>query len=71
MFMALPVLIATGLFLYFPGVFNLIGLTSLVWVDVIHLVLGYFLTIFMVIHIYFCTIGHTATSNFRRIINRA
>ncbi|MHC1708486.1 MAG: cytochrome b/b6 domain-containing protein [Bacteroidales bacterium] len=69
MYMMLPLLIASGLFLYFPGVFNLIGLTSLMLVDVIHIILGYFLSIFMVIHIYFCTIGHTATSNFKSMIN--
>ena len=69
LYMMLPIMIASGLFLYFPGVFNLLGLTSLMLVDVIHITLSYFLSIFMVIHIYFCTIGHTATSNFKSMIS--
>ncbi|MCX6271473.1 MAG: cytochrome b/b6 domain-containing protein [Bacteroidetes bacterium] len=69
MYLGIPLMIITGLTLYFPAVFNLIGLTSLVISDLIHILLGYFLSIFMVIHVYFCTIGHTVTSNFKSMLN--
>ncbi len=69
MYMLLPVLILTGLSLFFPSIFNLLGIKSLIYADILHIALGYFLSIFMVIHIYFCTIGHTVTSNFKSMIN--
>ena len=69
MYFGVPVMIITGLTLYFPAVFNTLGLTSLVVSDWIHIVVGYCLSIFMVIHIYFCTIGATVTANFKSMIN--
>ncbi|HRY33246.1 MAG TPA: cytochrome b/b6 domain-containing protein [Bacteroidales bacterium] len=69
MYLLLPILIITGLALYFPQIFDYIGLQSLVIADMIHIAIGYFLSIFMVIHIYFCTVGHTMTSNFKSMLN--
>lgn len=69
MYFGMPVLIITGLALFFPQIFDLIGLGSLIIADVVHVLMGIILTMFMLIHIYFSTFGHTITSNFKSIVN--
>jgi thiosulfate reductase cytochrome b subunit len=68
MYFAVPLMIVSGLALYWPKVFNLLGLGSLILMDVIHVIMGVFLTIFMAIHIYICTLGHSPLSNFKSMI---
>lgn len=69
MYMGMPVIILTGLALFFPQVFDLLGLGSLIVADVIHVLMGIVLTMFMLIHLYFSTFGRTMFSNFKSIIN--
>ncbi len=68
MYVGLPILIITGLALFFPKVFDVIGVGSLIIADVIHVLMGIILTMFVLIHVYFSTIGTTLTSNFKSII---
>lgn len=68
MYIAVPLMIITGLALYWPKIFNLLGLGSLIIMDVIHVIAGVFLTIFMAIHIYICTLGHSPLSNFKSMV---
>jgi thiosulfate reductase cytochrome b subunit len=37
--------------------------------DLVHIIVGFFLSVFMVIHIYLCTIGKPAGTNFRAIMS--
>lgn len=68
MYFGLPVLIISGLLLYFPDIFDLVGVEKLILADIIHVLAGIVLTMFMLVHVYFCTFGHTLTSNFKSII---
>ncbi len=68
MYIGMPILIITGLSLFFPEIFNLLGVGSLIVADVIHVLMGIVLTMFMLIHVYFSTFGHTVTSNFKSIV---
>jgi len=71
MYILVPLSILSGLGLLYPEIplKNFLGISGLDWTDLIHLFVGFFITIFMCIHIYFCTIGKTPTSNFRSIID--
>jgi thiosulfate reductase cytochrome b subunit len=71
MYSFLPLLIITGLGLLFPEVIisKVFGISGIHLTDLIHIITGFVLSVFMIIHIYFCTIGKTASSNFKSMIN--
>ena len=71
MYVILPLVILSGLGLLYPEITvnSLIGISGLDYTDLLHLFCGFMVTIFMCIHIYFCTFGKTAISNFKSIIN--
>jgi len=67
MFLIMPLIILTGLLVLFPEytpqfVLNWGGIAPIV---LVHFLVGVFLTLFMVGHIYLGTTGETLTSNFR------
>jgi thiosulfate reductase cytochrome b subunit len=71
MYAFVPIMIISGLGLLFPDIIvsRVFGISGIHLTDLIHIISGFVLSVFMVIHIYFCTIGKTATSNFRSMIN--
>ncbi len=71
MYLLLPLIIITGLGLLFPELTLtvLFGKSGIWLTDLFHQFLGFFLTIFWLIHLYFCTVGKTATSNFKSMID--
>ncbi len=71
MYMFLPVIIFSGLGLFFPEILpnNIIGINGIHFTDLLHIISGFVLSVFMVIHIYFCTFGKTPLSNFKSMIN--
>ncbi|MBM3436660.1 MAG: cytochrome B, partial [Bacteroidetes bacterium] len=71
MYSIVPLLIISGLGLLFPEIIlsKVLGMTGIHLIDLIHIISGYVLSIFLIIHVYFCTIGKTATSNFRSMVN--
>jgi thiosulfate reductase cytochrome b subunit len=72
MYILVPVVFTTGWFMMYPDVFlptRIIGFSGLHLTDLLHIIVGFIITIFMFIHIYFCTIGKTPVSNFRSMIN--
>ena len=70
MYFGMPVLIISGIVLLFPelAVENIFGMSGLVLNDVLHITVGFLLSIFMIIHIYTCTLGARPTSLFRGMI---
>jgi len=71
MYAGMPVLIISGIVLLFPelAITNFFGLSGLVLNDVLHIASGFFLSIFMVIHIYTCTLGAKPSSLFWGMIS--
>lgn len=59
MYLALPLLIISGIGLLFPEITvrSFFGVSGLIYTDILHITMGFFLSIFMVIHIYTCTLG--------------
>lgn len=71
MYMAIPLLIISGIGLLFPEITitRFFGASGLVLTDILHITMGFFLSIFMIIHIYTCTLGSTPTSLFWSMIS--
>jgi thiosulfate reductase cytochrome b subunit len=72
MYFLIPVVFITGWAMMYPDVFiptKFIGLSGLHLTDLVHIFMGFMISLFMFIHIYFCTIGKTPVSNFKGIIN--
>ncbi len=66
MYVALPLLIISGLGLLFPEITikNFLGVSGLIYTDMLHITMGFFLSVFMLIHIYTCTLGAKPSSLF-------
>jgi thiosulfate reductase cytochrome b subunit len=70
MYLAIPLLIISGIGLLFPEITinTFFGISGLIITDILHITMGFFLSLFMIIHIYTCTLGSKPTSLFRGII---
>lgn len=70
MYVAVPLVIISGIGLLFPGitVTGLFGISGMIYTVILHITMGFFLSIFMIIHIYTCTLGSKPTSLFRGMI---
>jgi len=70
MYVAFPLLIISGLGLMFPETIinRFLGISGLILTDILHITMGFFLTLFMIIHIYICTLGARPSSLFKSII---
>jgi thiosulfate reductase cytochrome b subunit len=71
MYVFLPFIFITGWAMIFPGVIvnKVFGTSGFFLTDIVHVIFTFLGTVFMVIHIYFCTIGKTAISNFKSMLN--
>lgn len=70
MYLSMPIVIITGLMLLFPDylLHDLFGTFALHFTDIVHVIIGFIISLFMIVHLYFCTIGKSPLSNFRSII---
>lgn len=71
MYFGMPVLIISGLLLMFPEristtIFNISGL---LFYDTLHIVIGFVLSIFLLIHLYTCTLGDKPGTLFKSMVN--
>ncbi len=71
MYIFMPIIIVTGIALFFPDMLpnKILGISGIHFIDLLHIITGFTLSIFMVLHIYFCTIGKTPLANFKSMIN--
>ena len=71
MYVAIPLLIISGIGLLLPEITitTFFGISGLILTDILHITMGFFLSIFMVIHIYTCTLGARPTSLFWGMIS--
>jgi len=71
MYIAFPLLIISGLGLMFPEtVLNrFLGISGLILTDILHITMGFCLSLFMLIHIYTCTLGSKPTSLFKSMLS--
>lgn len=71
MYVSVPLVIITGLMLLYPEylLHDIFGNRSIHFTDILHVIIGFVISIFMFIHIYFCTIGTRPWTNFMSMFN--
>ena len=71
MYLAVPILIITGFALLFPEIIveKIYNLSGVLITAVAHSAMGFFVSIFLVIHIYVSSIGKSPLENFKSIVN--
>jgi thiosulfate reductase cytochrome b subunit len=71
MYLCMPLIIITGLGLLFPEtvVMNIFGISGLALTAYGHQVIGFVLSIFLLVHLYTCTLGDKPGTLFRSMIN--
>jgi thiosulfate reductase cytochrome b subunit len=70
MYVALPLIIISGFGLLFPEtvINRFFGISGLIITDILHITMGFCLSVFLIVHIYTCTLGARPFSLFRGII---
>jgi thiosulfate reductase cytochrome b subunit len=70
MYIGLPIVVITGFGLLFPEIIvaGIFGVNGLVLTALVHVIMGFLLSIFMIVHIYLCTMGASPKHNFRAIV---
>jgi len=71
MYFGMPLLIFSGIALMFPDLiaYRIFNIDGLVFYDVLHIIVGFVLSMFLVIHIYTCTLGDKPGTLFKSMIN--
>ncbi len=71
MFIFVPVICLTGLAMLFPQLIveKVFGMPGIVLTDLFHIMTGFLGSMFMIIHIYFCTIGAKPAASFKSMID--
>jgi thiosulfate reductase cytochrome b subunit len=68
----MPFVIITGWAMIFPELIfvnKIFGTSGLHVTDLVHIMMGFILSLFMFVHIYLCTIGKPAGSHFRAMLS--
>lgn len=70
MYFFMPVMIITGLALMYPEMIisEFYGVSGVFLTALLHTISGFLLTVFMLIHVYFSTMGKTPISNFKSMV---
>lgn len=70
MYLAVPLVIISGFGLLFPEMVasRFFGVSGMILTDLLHITMGFFLSLFLIIHVYTCTLGSKPTSLFRGMI---
>ena len=71
MYILLPIIMLSGWALLYPDVIpvRLFRLSGLHLIDLLHITAALLISMFMFIHIYFCTIGKSPLSNFKSLLD--
>lgn len=71
MYVAIPLIIISGIGLFIPEITvnKFFGVSGLILTDILHITMGFFLSVFVIIHIYTCTLGAKPTSLFWGMIS--
>jgi thiosulfate reductase cytochrome b subunit len=71
MYVAFPLIIISGLGMLFPEtvINRFFGISGLILTDILHITMGFLISVFMIIHIYTCTLGARPTSLFKSIVS--
>jgi thiosulfate reductase cytochrome b subunit len=70
MYLFMPIMFLSGWMLLFPGSIPLLvlGVNGITFTVVVHLIVSFIVTLFLVVHVYMCTLGASFTSDFKEMI---
>jgi thiosulfate reductase cytochrome b subunit len=70
MYLFMPLLFITGWALLFPETIwlNVFGVSGIFLTALLHIVMGFVISVFLLVHVYFCTFGATASATFKSMI---
>ena len=71
MYFGMPLLIFSGIALMVPDLiaYHVFKVSGLIFYDVLHIVVGFVLSIFLLIHLYTCTLGDKPGTLFKSMVN--
>jgi thiosulfate reductase cytochrome b subunit len=72
LYLIVPVIIISGWALLLPELIfidKIFGTSGIHFTDLLHIISGFILSVFMVVHIYFCTLTKVPGASFRAMIN--
>lgn len=72
LYFLMPLIFITGWALIFPNVIfidKIFGTSSIHFTDLVHIIVGFILSLFLFVHVYLCTIGKPASSHFRAMLS--
>jgi thiosulfate reductase cytochrome b subunit len=71
MYLLVPLVFITGWAMLYPSVIltKFLGFSGIQLTDFLHVFTAFLIVLFLMIHVYFCTVGSTFTSNFKSMIN--
>jgi len=71
MYFGMPLLIISGIALMVPDLiaYKVFNVSGLIFYDVLHIVVGFVLSVFLLIHLYTCTLGDKPGTLFKSMIN--
>jgi len=71
MYLAVPAVIISGIALLFPEIIieNVYNLSGIFVTAIFHSALGFFISVFLLIHVYVATIGKSPLENFKSIVS--
>jgi thiosulfate reductase cytochrome b subunit len=72
LYFMMPLVIITGWAMIFPEMIflnKIFGTSGLHFTDLVHILMGFVLSLFMFVHIYLCTIGKPAGTHFRAMMS--
>jgi thiosulfate reductase cytochrome b subunit len=71
MYVLLPLIFITGAGMFFPElvVSRVFGISGLFLTDLIHIQVGFIISMFMIVHIYFCLLGTNLFASFKSMIS--
>jgi len=71
MYIVVPLVITSGIALFFPAIIieKIYGLSGVFVTAIIHAAMGFFISIFLIIHLYVASIGKSPLDNFKSMIS--
>ena len=71
MYLGMPLLIFSGIALMVPDLiaYKVFNVSGMIFYDVLHIVVGFVLSIFLLIHLYTCTLGDKPGTLFKSMVN--
>jgi len=71
MYFGMPLLIISGIALMVPDLigYKVFNVSGLIFYDVLHIIVGFVLSVFLLIHLYTCTLGDKPGTLFKSMVN--